>query len=160
MSRPRKKHRTHGLLAASLVAVGSLMAVPAGPMSAEELRESRTEQQLEITRQELAQAVMAYRLDHGQLPGISMDWTEEALSERFERQLTFATNAEGDFMPVSEPDYPYGPYLPSGLPINPVSGDSTVRLSQHGLEPQGTAGWVVDMTSGEVASDAIQEETP
>jgi hypothetical protein len=103
------------------------------------------------------EAIAAYRADHGRNPGwepcdpadgpgVDAAWLES--------QLCRPTNAVGEAGPGPLPDaeHPYGPYLQGGLPANPATGLTTVRI----LDPRaplpawtdGRDGWVYDPREG------------
>jgi general secretion pathway protein G len=69
-------------------------------------------------------------------------------------QLTMPTNQAG------EPGnggaaYPYGPYLPQGIPPNPFTGVATVTPVKEfpPPAPTGNGGWVFHQESGRIAPD-------
>jgi hypothetical protein len=51
--------------------------------------------------------------------------------------------------------HPYGPYLPSGIPSNPLTGVSTVMpVGQFPPDsPTGTGGWIYEQKTGRIAPD-------
>jgi len=69
-------------------------------------------------------------------------------------QLTRATNAEGiPGQPGKK--YPYGPYLRSGIPVNPITGQSIVMPTEAfpPEAPSGNGGWLYHEPSGQIAAD-------
>ena len=69
-------------------------------------------------------------------------------------QLIRPTNAEG--IP-GDPGtkHPYGPYLQSGVPINPFTGRSIIILTDTfpPKEPSGNGGWLYHQQTGRIAAD-------
>ncbi len=101
---------------------------------------------LDQTLHTLRVQIHRYRIDHedqspvlfeGQLP-----------------QLTEATNAEGEIGPSGR-NYPYGPYLPGGIPANPYTGVNTVTATPTSppLGPRGVGGWLYHEPTGQIWPD-------
>jgi len=69
-------------------------------------------------------------------------------------QLIRATNAAGMPGPPGE-KYPFGPYLTSGIPANPVTDRSVVTASETfpPENPSGNGGWLYHQQSGQIAPD-------
>ncbi|MBN2473168.1 MAG: type II secretion system protein [Pirellulales bacterium] len=69
-------------------------------------------------------------------------------------QLIRATNDEGIPGPAGN-DYPYGPYLRSGVPVNPFTGRSVVSLTDAfpPAAPSGNGGWLYHQATGQIAAD-------
>ncbi len=87
-----------------------------------------------------------YKLEHG---GAPPQWVDGALP-----QLTSSTDAEGRMGPAGE-KYPLGPYLPNGLPVNPLDGRSAVAPAAGypfaAALPGG--GWLYDSATGHIAAN-------
>jgi hypothetical protein len=70
------------------------------------------------------------------------------------RQLEMCSNRSGETVPVPQPDYAFGPYLPNGIPTNPLNGRSSIRILREGESFEsvvdGLYGWIYDPRSGEV----------
>lgn len=66
-------------------------------------------------------------------------------------QLTCATDVAGNPGPVGA-RFPYGPYLTSGIPANPLNGKSAVAIATRvpPAAPSGDAGWLYDPASGQI----------
>ncbi len=132
--------------------------VPHRPLTPEEAALRRGRHAGRMALQELALAIEQYHVDHGQWPGLppTAGLDREPSTDWLERQLTMASNAAGAVAPVRESDFPFGPYLPGGLPVNPANGLADVRLvvpwSGHAVD--GTTGWSYDAMTGEVWSNA------
>jgi type II secretory pathway pseudopilin PulG len=108
------------------------------------------------------EAIEAYRIDHGMWPGWEPDtaWGDDeshgraACTEWFGHQLTQRTNAAGDtdLDAASFENEALGPYLPGGLPANPVNALTTVRVLGHDepwpLVADDRTGWIYDARSG------------
>jgi hypothetical protein len=108
------------------------------------------------------EAIGAYRMDHGRFPG----WEPcdpadgpAAGAAWLEGQLCRPTNELGEPAPGLEPEaaYPFGPYIGGGLPANPVTGLSTVRVLDPGapasVQADGSAGWLYDPRDGRLWLD-------
>jgi hypothetical protein len=69
-------------------------------------------------------------------------------------QLTMPTNLAGE-PGNGGAEYPYGPYLPQGVPANPFTGVATVTAVQEfpPRAPTGSGGWVFHQESGRIAPD-------
>lgn len=69
-------------------------------------------------------------------------------------QLTLATDADGN---TGQPGdtYPYGPYLASGVPPNPLTGTPTVTAvaTIPPASESGTGGWLYHEDSGQIFID-------
>jgi type II secretory pathway pseudopilin PulG len=69
-------------------------------------------------------------------------------------QLTQATNALGQSGAVGS-EHPWGPYLPEGIPANPVTGRSVITATAM-FPPQaasGQGGWLYHQETGQIAPD-------
>jgi len=87
-----------------------------------------------------------YKLEHGSAP--------PALFEGGFPQLIRASNAKGEVGPPGS-GYPYGPYLQTGVPLNPFSGRSVVTLTETfpPTAPSGNAGWLYHQQTGQIVPD-------
>ncbi len=143
-----------------MVAVGVLIAVPSHPPTAGRAHADRIAHAERSARAELATAIDVYRTDHGALPGriVGASFSQQPTGERLARQLTLATDETGNVAPSSEPSYPFGPYLPNGVPVNPVNGLAGIRLADLLETADGSTGWTVDPATGHVASNALPGE--
>jgi len=143
----------------AIVAVIAFAGVTERPMTP---TQAAAERELFATRfkiEELRAATEEYRRDHGTWPGsvpnVGPPGAMQVPSSPFwlERQLTLASDAGGAVVPRSEPDYPYGPYLLGGLPVNPINALADVRVLAPGeampASPDGESGWIYSPTSGE-----------
>lgn len=69
-------------------------------------------------------------------------------------QLVHATNSKGVPGPRG-PAHPLGPYLPAGVPVNPYTGSSVVKITES-FPPDpgpGTVGWLYHQPTGRIAPD-------
>jgi general secretion pathway protein G len=83
--------------------------------------------------------------------------------EAFEEQLRYYSNAAGQTCSIADVpaggvvEYPFGPYIKSAIPANPVTSDATIavvttgNLAMGGSDP--AAGWRYDTTSGKFIAD-------
>ena len=87
----------------------------------------------------------------------------------FKEQLLYYTNAAGQACSIADipaggaVEYPYGPYIKSDIPNNPVTNDGTISVVTTGnLTMTGAGaggGWLYDTTSGKfIANDINQDE--
>ena len=84
-------------------------------------------------------------------------------STAFEDQLLYYTNAAGQACSIADVpaggavEYPYGPYIKSDIPNNPVTNDGTISLVTTGnLAMTGSGadgGWRFDTKSGKFIAD-------
>ena len=83
--------------------------------------------------------------------------------QALEEQLRFYSNAAGQTCSIADtdgdgtPEYPFGPYLKSAIPANPVTQDATITVVTTGnLAMVGAGaggGWRYDTTSGKFIAD-------
>ncbi len=98
--------------------------------------------------QTLRSQIERYRLEHGgEVPLL--------FRGRFP-QLEQATNASGVPGPAGR-YYPFGPYLPQGVPVNPYTQSREVRLTKEFPPTKTTgSGWLYHQATGRIAAD-VQE---
>lgn len=155
--------RVAWVLLAVLAGVTLLMGIPDREMTPEEAAVERHVRAVRVALAELRAAVADYRQDHGTWPGVEPGNEGHGQGEAawFERHLTMASDIDGAVAPSLEERFPYGPYLPYGIPANPVNGRRTVRMLAPGDEPaellDGSGGWLYDPTTGQVHPDAPGE---
>ncbi|MCB9914026.1 MAG: hypothetical protein H6828_02620 [Planctomycetes bacterium] len=150
-----------------LVVVAGLilfMALPQRPLSPQRLLELRAELYAERALDQLALAIQDYRHDHGAWPG-ARPTAERGLAPAvyegvwFERQLRLASDDLGRVAPATSSAYPHGPYLPGGVPLNPLTGLRTVRLLEEcesfDAIRDGIYGWLYDPRSGELRAHRL-----
>ncbi len=101
---------------------------------------------LQQTLYTLRTQIQRYRMEHGgKFP---------VLFEGRLPQLTEPTNAQGEPGPAGR-DYPYGPYLPGGIPPNPYTGINTVTATPTNppTKPSGVGGWLYHEPTGQIWPD-------
>lgn len=126
------------LIMAASTAVAVSMVAPA----ADQARRAALEQNWHLLRRQIE----LYKLDHGgKLP---------VLFRGGFPQMTQATNTQG--IPGEPgPAFPHGPYLPAGVPENPVTGASfVVGVDQFPpREATNVGGWLYHQKSGRIIPD-------
>lgn len=131
-----------------LVVLGliAFMAVPSVPISAEARAAERRETAASLALSEFRAGIRDYYHDHHQLPGTSpRASTELETSPRWlRRQLMLNTDDVGNPSAGRSDDHPHGPYLPVGIPSNPINGLATVKFAseEQGYSPDGSTGWI------------------
>ena len=90
--------------------------------------------------------IALYSAQHEAAPGRIAGEGDSAISSVFVDQMTSATTANGFVGPmVSNPTYPYGPYL-KRMPINSVNRKSTVQIidddDEVSTQADGSHGWL------------------
>ncbi|GAB4138479.1 MAG: hypothetical protein Kow0040_25870 [Thermogutta sp.] len=100
---------------------------------------------LEFNTHTLRSQIELYKVHHGSYPTISNNDLP---------QLWQATNAAGEIGTPGS-NYPYGPYLTSGIPANPYNNSNkVVAVATPGQTPTavvaGGAGWQYDATTGNI----------
>ncbi|MEN6495723.1 MAG: hypothetical protein ABFD16_15690 [Thermoguttaceae bacterium] len=130
------------LITVLIMAVVTAVAMPLLSKADDQAKSTALAENLRILREKIE----LYKLEHGsQVPLVY----KGALP-----QLTESTNAEGVPGPAGK-EYPFGPYLPHGIPVNPYSGSSCVELTEA-FPPtkQGAAGgWLYHQATGRIAAD-------
>jgi general secretion pathway protein G len=132
----------NALLLAIVVAIAGGVAVPLIEKYSTETERSALLQNLQTMRSQIE----LYKLDHNGTP--------PTVYQNTFPQLVRATNAQGIPGP-SGSKYPYGPYLHSGIPVNPVTGCSIVVPVDTfpPTAPTGGGGWIYHQTTGRVTAD-------
>ncbi|NQU21248.1 MAG: type II secretion system protein [Candidatus Nealsonbacteria bacterium] len=94
----------------------------------------------------LRSQIELYKLEHG--------GRSPVIFEGSFPQLIRATDAKG-IPGTAGRDYPYGPYLHNGVPVNAVSGRSIITLTDAfpPSEPSGAKGWIYHQQTGQIAVD-------
>jgi hypothetical protein len=141
-----------------------LLAVIALPKRMDARSESAPEltaYELFSNLQKLRAAVGEYRLDHGVWPGAPVDGAEamraSAASRELVRQLTEYSDLCGETSERAGSDHPFGPYLETRVPVNPVVGLASVHVLGESEEwpatPDESTGWIYRPTTGEVRAN-------
>lgn len=126
-----------------LMTIGSAAAVPFLKSKAQGAMDSVVLDNLYTLRSQIA----LYKMDHR---GDAPIFYQGTLP-----QLTQATNAEGvPGAPGNE--QPFGPYFCKGLPANPVTGRTTVTLTDTfpPMVASGNGGWLYHQKTGQIAIDS------
>ena len=135
------------------------MAVPMRRPSADRLLAAQRAFSEEMAIEEIHRAVEDYHNDHGAWPGCqpTVARTLGAPIYRAEwlvRQLTMSSDSHGGVGPADLTSFPFGPYMPNGIPTNPRTGLSSVYVLAEGESFRsilpGIFGWVYDPRCGEV----------
>jgi type II secretory pathway pseudopilin PulG len=129
-------------LVVAIWAIGSAVAYPWVWNISQQTKAAALQQTLHTLRTQ----IQRYRMDHGGTPPV--------LFEGRLPQLTEATNLQGEPGPPGR-DYPYGPYLPAGIPPNPYTGVNTVTATPTNppTGPSGVGGWLYHEPTGQIWPD-------
>ena len=133
------------LVLVALFLILASMAVPVFQVTLDDAKLASVDQQL----QRIRSASDFYRFQHsetwpGQLNGA---WSADA----FVGQLTAATDSNGAWAAAGTTGFPWGPYLPEGIPANPFNDLQTVRVFPPGNSstgPDGRTGWIFEAGIG------------
>lgn len=143
--RQGKLHLT--LLDAVLVAiVATIITAVAVPLIERGTNEAKHTTGLESVRG-LRSQIQMYRVEHGGRTPVVQNGT---LS-----QLIRPTNARGE-LGERNGQFPYGPYLQGGMPVNPYTGSSVVTESAQFpfTTPSGNGGWLYHPPTGWITLDS------
>ncbi len=146
LSRLRGGQRELTLLDALIVAVAVAVVAAAGIPLIEAMNRHIEHAALLENLHTLRRQIERYKLDHDGRPPV--------LHEGSLPQLIYATNREGLPGPPGS-KYPHGPYLPAGIPLNPVTGRSVVTATEvfPPEQPSGNGGWLYHEPTGQIAPD-------
>ncbi len=94
----------------------------------------------------LRSQIELYKAEHDGRPPVAYQGTFP--------QLIKATNDAGIPGPPG-PEFPHGPYLRGGVPVNSMTGRSIVTLTETFPpdSPSGNGGWIYHQASGQIAAD-------
>jgi len=133
------------VIVAVLAAIVGATTIPLLEMANRRAKTTALLQNLHTLRSQIE----LYKLGHGGEPPV--------LYQGSFPQLIRATNAEG--IP-GEPgtEYPFGPYLRSGLPLNPITGRSIVTATGvfPPTAPSKNGGWLYHQATGQIAADLAE----
>lgn len=115
---------------------------------------------LRSNRETLQSAIALYAIQHngvypGQVrhtDGFKATADDEAKSA-FKAQLLLFSDANGRTSPTRNADYPFGPYLPQGVPANPLppkSSDIEIIFDDSQTDTNGHMGWRLFLPSGNI----------
>lgn len=137
-----------------LVVIGlvAFMAVPSVPSSPKAREALRTKTDATFAVGEVRASIRDYFHDHRAFPGQNpRAHTRSEGSQRWlERQLMLNTDDAGNPAGGPTPEHSYGPYLPRGIPVNPINQLSTVMFAEspETFEPDDSTGWVFFQSEG------------
>lgn len=136
-----------------MLAIVAALVVPQFSNAASTARESALREDLRYLRTQ----IIVYRSQHGGvMPGYpNGDTTATPTAEAFVEQLTRYSDARGNTSAMASAEYRFGPYL-SEIPLNPVRQSASVQIiiGDFPSEPQGSAGWLYQPSTGRVAANA------
>lgn len=132
----------NAMLLAVIVAILGATAIPLVEMGSRKAKSSALLQNLHTLRSQIE----LYKMEHGGKAPVVYDGTFP--------QLIRATNDAGIPGPPGS-EYLHGPYLRSGVPVNPVTGRSIVTLTETfpPAAPSGNGGWIYHQETGQIAAD-------
>lgn len=156
---------TEYVLAVTLMGAIGLAAVPGrqAPPVEVEVEGAAAAQRLQDTLIEFRDGLITYRRDHASFPGyqagIPMRRLRGNISEQALRdQLEGWSDSWGNSMRTFDWRYPLGPYLPYGIPENPMNGLASVQMLADGdefpPEPDGLSGWIYRPRTGELRANS------
>jgi len=130
------------LIVAGVVIILAAAAIPLIEAASSSARESALLENLHTLRSQIA----LYKAEHGGEPPLLFEGTFP--------QLIQPTNAAGEPGPIGS-KYPFGPYLRTGVPLNPITGRSVVTLTKSfpATAPSGNGGWLYHQATGQIAAD-------
>ena len=134
------------LILVAIMAIVTAVTLPLLRAAGGQARSAALSQNLRTLREKIE----LYKIQHGGTPPLLFKGTFP--------QLTHATNSKGVPGPPGK-QYPYGPYLPGGIPVNPYTGVSLVEPSET-FPPTsctGTGGWLYEPKSGRIAPDMNEQ---
>jgi type II secretory pathway pseudopilin PulG len=145
-SRLRYWRDSFNLFDGMMLIAGMAIATAAMIPVFESLRDRASASTLRHNLQVFREQIELYKLEHGgEVP---------LLYKGTFPQLLQSTNAAGYPGPGGR-DFPYGPYLKGGMPMNPFSGLTTVAPTTAfpPAEATGQAGWLYHQATGKVVPD-------
>lgn len=131
------------LIVVVIMAVLAAVIIPQFSSSTNDAKESA----LKFNLGQLRTQIDMYKLHHvGLVPQI----TNGTLP-----QLTSSTDANGN-IGTSGPQFPYGPYMINGMPVNPITGIGTVTATSTfpPTAASGNNGWLFNPATGQLAADS------
>ena len=132
----------NAMILAIIVAILGAAAIPIIEMTSRQAKTSALLQNLATLRSQIE----LYKLDHRNHPPVLYEGTLP--------QLIRSTN--GDGVPgEAGNEHPYGPYLRTGVPVNPLTGCSIV-MPTDAFPPKaasGSSGWLYHQPTGQIAAD-------
>lgn len=131
-----------GLILVALMVIVSGTAVPIVESLSGRAKASAALQNLHTFRAQIE----LYKVEHGGRPPL--------LYEGGFPQLTSRTNEQG-IPGESGTNFPFGPYLRAGVPVNPLTNANTVSPVDTfpPKKPSGNGGWLYHQETGQIAID-------
>jgi len=130
------------LIMVVLMAVVTAVTMPLLSVADDQAKATTLTQNLRTFRTQIER----YKLDHGgQVP---------LLYQGSLPQLLEATDKEGMPGPPGN-DHPFGPYLSTGIPVNPYTGSAKIELTETfpPSQPGTSGGWLYHQATGRIAAD-------
>jgi type II secretory pathway pseudopilin PulG len=129
-----------------IMVIVTAVVMPVVNTASENARLTALRQNLHTLRSRIEQ----YKAEHGGQPPL--------LFQGGFPQLTQATNEAGVPGPRGK-DYPLGPYLPDGVPVNPCTGSNVVQPTDT-FPPIASAGggWLYHQATGQIAADQLPKD--
>lgn len=130
------------LFVVALMSLTSGTAIPAFYAVSARLKSNVLQENLRVIRAQIDR----YRIEHFDKPPL--------LYQGEFPQLEYPTNAQGE-PGIAGRAHPYGPYLPNGLPVNPITGSNVVSPTSE-YPPQEASekgGWLYHQETGQIAPD-------
>jgi len=125
------------LLVVTIMAILAAAVVPTFSTSGDDAKEASLLETLQILRSQIA----LHKLDHGGLPPLFQSNDLEALYKK--------TDADGS---INEASGEFGPYLVTGMPANPLTGEKHVKGQTYPFgSATGDEGWLYDEATGNIA---------
>lgn len=133
---------TDGMMLAVIMAIVSAAAIPALNVFGGFAKPAALQENLRILRTQIEM----YKVEHRGQPPLLF---QGALP-----QLAHATNTEGVPGPAGS-QFPYGPYLPEGIPANPFTASSKVNPTEVFPPTAATdrGGWLYHQQTGRITAD-------
>lgn len=81
-------------------------------------------------------------------------------ADAMQAQLQYPTNAAGQACTIAGGEFKYGPYLRTGLPLEPINNSSTVTVTTTGapITAGTTNGWAYDTASGQFIMNSTADD--
>ena len=131
------------IILAVVVAIVGATTVPFIEKASRQAEASALLQNLHALRSQIE----LYKLEHGGQPPVLYEGTFP--------QLIRATNSSGIPGPRGS-KHPFGPYLHSGIPVNPITGRSVITPTDK-YPPDaasGSGGWIYHQKTGRISADS------
>jgi general secretion pathway protein G len=129
-------------IVAVIVTIVGATAIPLVEAASRQIKTTTLRQNLHTLRSQIE----LYKTEHGGKAPLLFEGTFP--------QLTRATNSNGVPGPPGS-KHPYGPYLRTGIPVNPITGRSIVSPTKTfpPTNPSGNGGWIYHQGGGHITAD-------